>query len=889
MKNPRAWIITGLVGFFGIAATAAGMEAQAPVPKKNIEALIVELADDSFRVRENATKEIWELGEAALPALQEAAKADDPEQSFRVRELIRKIQLHITPDTDPSVMSLVERYAKANPSEKTRLFGLMKGKRAWRQMLKLYASETNAEVREQLQNSVEGVALNAARERLAHGDDPGAREFLELAPADTRGLLALAEFHRSHGTLNAELERARTLKGRRSESWQLALQRAAGNLDAARNAALAAGETRVAAAMAVLAGDPLPWLQEPFGEGEDNAVGHAYAAAAVKHWQNQKLRPADLEPLTHALASRNPSERISAMNALFLLGEPASAEATYVKLSARASFDHFQSLERIPEAMQALGLDPDHPEYKPWVEKRLKVLVTDDIEDQHGVSENSEELVALANFLERKGLHDEAWAAFAEPLAAFAEKDSNVFLDFLSSLFGKSDVQSGAPELAKRVGIAWAGDNEKRWGELISAALGDDEEATAWCDWLGDLDPKASRIERLDGMLALFGYGTDPSGLRAKWLALAWHAIDETPIGNRDPLLERVASLCLETGDIANCLKAWDQLPESKRDQVSWEEYILHLSASGRWQESVALIMKQISRISDAKQEPRVDLHAYAAAALRQVGRNEEAATHDQWVDKLALGDAMLAIQIGKCYAFGNDYKRAIEWWARAARESDPDSPEFVTSLDLCASELLEQGKWKEIAAFSEVIAHIYAGSEYQGGNMLPMMRQRLQADTARALSNLKTDRAGAIALLEKCHRMCASDGSLADFFFPAVRKEGLIKEHDAWFGASWNQMEEIIRRYPESDNTRNTAAWFASRAVRKLDEAEKHITRALASNSCQSAYLDTMAEIQFAKGNREKALEWSALAVNFSPVNARDHALLCRQHERFRSAPLPK
>ncbi len=97
--------------------------------------------------------------------------------------------------------------------------------------------------------------------------------------------------------------------------------------------------------------------------------------------------------------------------------------------------------------------------------------------------------------------------------------------------------------------------------------------------------------------------------------------------------------------------------------------------------------------------------------------------------------------------------------------------------------------------------------------------------------------------------------------------------------------MGAVIKKYPDADNTRNTAAWFASRAVLKLDEAEKFLTITLAAHPYQSSYIDTMAEIQFAKGDRKKALEWSKRAVNFAP----DDAQLRRQQERFRSEPLPK
>ena len=111
------------------------------------------------------------------------------------------------------------------------------------------------------------------------------------------------------------------------------------------------------------------------------------------------------------------------------------------------------------------------------------------------------------------------------------------------------------------------------------------------------------------------------------------------------------------------------------------------------------------------------------------------------------------------------------------------------------------------------------------------------------------------------------------------------MEQHDKWFEISWNRVNDVIAEYPTSDNSRNTAGWLASRARRHLPEAEKHLQEALALSPRQSAYLDTMAEIQFAKGDRAKALEWSQRAVNFMPLDP----MLRRQQERFRTAPLPR
>ena len=883
-------VICGMATFSWLAAATVESLPKPAVPPsgRELATLVRELGDENFRVREQASRDIWALGEAALPALREALAADDPEQSFRARDLIGKIQLHITPATDATIIALVERYAKATPTEKTLLFAKLQVKHAWRQMLKLYASETHAEVRAKLQPSVSGVAVKAARECLIQGDARGARELLELAPADADGLLALAAFHRSQGTLDAELQRAQAVKGRNAQAWQLALRREAGTLEAAREAAMAAGEPRIAAALAALAGDPLPWLgggPAAHAEGGPDLLAPSYAKVASKRWLGQKILPSDLEPLRGAMASRNPMERDVAINALFLLGEVKTAEAAMTKSSPLAAFHHFEALESIPEALQVLGLDPQHPDFKAWVAKRLQKVPTEDIEDQHEVSTQSEELVALANFLERRGLHDDAWAAYSEPMAAFANKEVNPFVNFLGVLFGNRDSTSGAPRLAKRVAFAWAGEDAKRWEEIVATAFGDDEQARSWWAWLVELDPKASRSERFDGMLALFGLGADPAKVRDHWLSMAWKAVAALPAAERQPLVSRLSRIAIAEGDVANTLKAWDQMSEASRKEVFWGEHLLHLSAVERWNEAATVLLDQIALDKDLSQEPSAQNHAYAAAALRLAGRPGEAATHDRIADQLALGDAATAILIGNGYAFGRDYARAAEWWARAAREANPDAREFPLALKLHSDTLLEAGRWQEAAATSEVLARVYLAANNRRESSLLLMRQRLQADTARALANLQSDRPAALALLAKCHQQFASDGSLADFFFPALRKVGLLKDHDRWFLESWNRMAQIIDAYPHSDNTRNTAAWFAARALRKLDEAEQSLTQALAANPNQSAYLDTMAEIQFAKGNRAQALAWSRQAVNFLPEDPQ----LRQQQERFRTAPLPK
>ena len=156
------------------AAPEPAVTAELKAPGPSLDALIQDLANEKYRVREEASRKLWEAGEPALAELEAAADGKDPERAYRARELIRKIQLHITPDTDPAVIDLVERYSKASQTEKINLFGQMFRRRAWRQILKLHANERNPEFQARLRPSASSWSAGpapspACRSAARHG------------------------------------------------------------------------------------------------------------------------------------------------------------------------------------------------------------------------------------------------------------------------------------------------------------------------------------------------------------------------------------------------------------------------------------------------------------------------------------------------------------------------------------------------------------------------------------------------------------------------------------------------------------------------------------------------------------------------------------------------
>lgn len=856
-------------------AAVAPAEDQAGQPDQ-VSNLIEQLGDDHFKVREEATRQLWALGMKAESGLRQALGGTNPEVSKRASFLLRKIALDVTPDTPEAVLGLIERFSQAGRDDKLRIIYDLEGLRAWRQILKLYSLEKSDDVKARVRARVEQVAIRAARESLAADKPQEALCFLAMGPQGTAGLAAIAEFHRTHGSLKTELAKA---GGPDQAALRLALLRASGQVDAARQAALDAGEPRIAAVMDMLEGDPMPLLRTCTANDGSPSLHALYLQLAEKNWNGVPLSSKDFDPLQPFIrGAGNDNNRVLGCGIYFLLGEAAAGESQFGKLDHIEAFHYYDLLERVPEALKVMGLSPDHPDYAAWIEKRAKAVI-DHPDESDG---EKTDLVEMATFLEKRGLRDQL-KHFEPFLSKLAAEDSEVFLTILGSLFHYEQVRTGAVTLAKKAAVNYAGDDDLKWGEILDGVFSEGQAAGTWWTWLGELDPAVSRADRLDGLMALLRYGSDPGSLRKKWMKRAWDAIEAMPKDKAMEKLHLMKNLALQSGDLVSGLKAWDQLIE---DIVEDDEegvtdrnfsYLLYLSAAGRWQDAAALWIKLIE-----KNPSRPDFHAYAAACLRRAGREQEAARQDEWADKLALADPRAGILIGQAYSYGGDFERAGQWWERVILTNSPDVDLWVRALTLHGLDRTGVGDWKRAAAVNEVLAY----NGYEGSSESPglKLRLRVNADFTRALSHLKTDREQSIRVLEKCHGLLPADGSLADYFFPALRKAGLLRQHDEWFERSWKIMESVIRTYPDGENSRNTAAWLAARAVRRLDDAEAQVDKALASCPEQAAYLDTKAEILFARKDRKGALELSRQSLGSDPLDDS----LRRQFERYRIGPFP-
>ncbi len=839
----------------------------------SIDELVADLTSESYQERETATRLLWEKGADTIQALRKARESDDPEESMRAAEVLQKVELAITPDTPPAVLAIIEAYRTAQQKQKINLLNELKRKKAWFQVLKLYSMEP-PDIRIQMAPTIRGVAISGARESISENDFETAIQLLEMSTAESSDLMALAAIYRTTGRLDEELADLQPPGGVRKGVWKTTLLRAKGDLAAAADAAESSRQIRLAAGLRVLAGNPVPWLrQNGLGDRKQEA-DRAYIEIALKRWAGEKVNESDYGPLLEGLQSRDDNERAQAMGSLAALGRLAEAEDVQVEQNPSVAFEYFLSQERIPEALSVFGLDPENPDYSKWAASRFSKLKGDEDDDGDGNMESATELRQLAGFLERRGRLEELTAAYHEPLSKLAGDNENDYLDFLRNLF---DPQGGAPRFAMAEAVAWAGGEKGRWEEVFTVALGEDDSIDEWRTWMREIKPEMDRADELEAALALFRITDDPDGLRETWLDLVWKKVDVAGDRDREALIRRIMSLAISQQDSWNALKAYDLLAPAG----VWNSIDRSLSAVGRWKEAAEIL----GNAGDNATSSSPEIHAYLAVNYRRAGMEEEAIVHDGWAEKLALGFSPSCARIAVFYSYGGDGERAAKWLSRAAIQADISNEEFVSVLGDFAAMNLNRGEWDIAASCYEALVQIYAGQEYMRGGLSDFIKARLSADLAKALAVLPDNRPRAISMLDAMHEVLATDGVLADDFFPLVREAGLVPELEKWFEDSWAKISAVIAKYPASDNTRNTAAWFASRARLKLDEAEKHLHAALARNPDQAAYLDTMAETLFARGKRKEALEWSRRSVGNAPFDD----MIRTQYYRFENGKLPE
>lgn len=840
----------------------------ADTPAPTTQQLIEKLSSESYQERQDAMDALWKIGKPALPSLEKSIRAADPELAARARVLARNIHAGILPETPKEIADLVEKYNRVRDlNEKRNIMNKLRELEAYKQMLFMLSWEEDPDIKRGLHEELVSISLLAARQALTSDHLDEAIALLRESHQQGVNAAAFAHLLYHSGKIDEELAAQMALPlAKQSREWQLQLLLTKGDKKRARALAQSINHRKTIAILDLLDGDArgiMNFLAENTAEKlPDGLTDHLIRYCLGKSNGNAAQFA---EKMMHfAIDTTKETEATQVQRGLFLSGHPDKGANLLTQRSPMDGFLFYSNSDQSEPALAALGIPAPHQnydQYLAWVKKTTEKAVDDDDEDNQASRE--QELLVVASFFHNRG-NDDIAKATLKPLLDFYIKDgADRWFDIITIV-----AQEGMPELAFAFALE-RGDEDNTFEKIIEKLFNDATEPTIVWEELGSRYPNDKRRQFTE-MGILLGVWQDKHEV-AKDLSLSLLQ-DAEKKGNasRMAMLESLSAVAMSG---FNYLSAYQYLKELKpRDGKQADNS--NNSQRCRILAEVLMDWPEIIKMYQAKQDALTKSPSGMvkyAIALRKVGQNQEA---EKWLKRaitLTLGNRYELAEIATMLHMAEypEEATAIFHQLMLAISSDDEAVNntllfLVNQLNDSTAYYLKNQLWQQAAAMYAAEAMALLCSDSQR-NVNPAYLHRVAFNVSYCNGMLALERGQkqpAINLLTQAHGMMAGNGYLADYFFPSLRSSGLSKEYDAWFEESWQTLIKETKLYPKSHNTLNTLAWLGARSVRKLDESQKHIEQALEIQPRQGAYLDTLAEVHFAQGNRELAIKHSQQAI---------------------------
>ncbi|MFV1965071.1 MAG: tetratricopeptide repeat protein, partial [Pirellulaceae bacterium] len=130
-------------------------------------------------------------------------------------------------------------------------------------------------------------------------------------------------------------------------------------------------------------------------------------------------------------------------------------------------------------------------------------------------------------------------------------------------------------------------------------------------------------------------------------------------------------------------------------------------------------------------------------------------------------------------------------------------------------------------------------------------------------------------------HAAWPANVSLAEDMVVELEAAGCQAAADELFDSTFEHLQRLCDDFPRGATHHNNLAWVAARCDRRLDDALKHAIRAVQLAPKSSAYLDTLAEVHFRRGNLQDAIRCARQCLQADPDDRHYH----EQMERFLAA----
>ncbi len=905
---------------FALAAVAADLPRPAP------EELVRRLGDPSYVVREKATADLWASGKAAIPALRKAAIDPSPEVSRRARSVLDRFDWYDFPDTPPEVRAAVTRFLATTGRDRGAAFGDLialgpTGRAAGRAILD---NDLAPATRDPLTAFLVTHLRRELPARIVAGDldTAGGLVALHATRSGTpAGAADFAAFQVLRGTLPQALAEAEAAPPSPANDLVLAhLYRA--NRDWAKARVVAARVDEADAERRAKTPQPPPTLVEFLLEEEGDW------AAARDHPRSRPANHPEALKLTY-LRLTGPADRFeAAAKDVANLGEGLVAAET-VKDAAHALMLNLRAADAgdlLAARRQNLGLLAEVNIARLRYADALKAIEPADADEPETRRSRVDFDLRRARVMALTGDRAGAVKLFgevAESLHAPPDQIVNrelLDLPVLRRSLIRAEIRVGLRELACEHAGAFVGAPgpmlpEGRTETLFDLLFGADADAAdaLFHALLNRPDTKAdpgATMKRVRELLL----GTAPAA--AVGPALEALAGEPAPAPGASPFitdamtqrrrrLNRVTATAVvarAAGKHAEAEAAYAKAAEgAAEDPVSggartwvygvsdsyrpWADYGDFLADRGRPADAAEAYHRGWKTFPDAPL-----LLFLSGKALVKAGKAEEGRRRVELSHWIPLGNERVR---GK---FLEELTRRGEAKA-AARETD-------LLLRACWSRDFYFGNVINQAARASVLNKDWATAErctqrsilvllktpdvtyVDPGAYLHVPHEML---AYRARARLAAGDVTAAVALARTY-LDATPGSveLASGMVPELDKLGKKAEADELFGRVWAAHRKVLTDFPVSPFSRNSLAALGANCRRELDAALAYATEAVKADPKAAGFRETLAEVHFRRGEREKAVELMEKLAAEAPRSRVYPRQLARYRTGDPAAPLP-
>ncbi len=323
-------------------------------------------------------------------------------------------------------------------------------------------------------------------------------------------------------------------------------------------------------------------------------------------------------------------------------------------------------------------------------------------------------------------------------------------------------------------------------------------------------------------------------------------ALAEVALASKDEAQAR--SLLEQAGSAAALLRLGDLLAEKKE----WDKAAEHYSRA--WEK-------------DHGQPLALYLSGWA---LAQAGKDKEGQKRMEQSHWMPLGDGEARLAFARSLSERGrhaDARREAELLLRLSVAGSFQAAEGMRQLGLEALDHKDyaaaaDGQERSMLRCLNGSVSYVQPAAYLG---VPALVHRLRAEEYTAAGKIdEARREAGLGLAD-----LPGEASIPIELVPAWEKAGRKKEAAELFEHCLAVQEKLCDAYPNCAWGHNSAAWISVCCRRNLDKAEEHALKAVALTPTSAGNLDTLAEVYFQRGEKDKAVAAQKKAVELEPTRA--------------------